>query len=456
MKQAILIILAIVVLFVVLGRLHGEHESDGDAISLEFWCYGTGGATNPGAEFWDDAARRFAEQHPGVRVRVMADMPHGPYLSMLTTRFVGGNPPDVMITDDGYLGQLAHEGLIASLEGYIQSDPGYHSEHYAPSMVRDGYIGDERYGIPWYGGYGYLAYRTDLFQEAGVRPPASWAELIAICRQLQEKAGLDYPFAMEVRSAFFMMPWIWQNGGRIMSDDLRTVMIGEAASIEAVQFVHDLIHKHKVMDPTVATGTKVVDLWSTGKAAFIIQGSWNAGRNDTLYPQWQGKWAAAPLPAGKEAVSFFGGQHLIMSRASEHPDLAWAFMSFITSTESQLRHVEMTGQPPGNLEVCRAPGFAERFPYFAALPEAVEQGRNMPFVPCFTRIWYELFQSNVMEVVMSDPEADVAGVMRDVARDMQAVTDDYWATHEYYVQGRPDGAARRRRMADGRVEGWAR
>ncbi|MCP4640511.1 MAG: sugar ABC transporter substrate-binding protein [bacterium] len=435
MKQAFLAILAIVAIFLLLGRLHSEPD-DGRKV-IEFWSYGTGGASNPGIPFWNAVADEFMTRHPDVKVQVVADIAHGPYLSVLTTRFIGGNPPDVMIMDDGYIGQLAQEGLVQSLEGFIESDPNYDAGEFPPSMVRDGYVGADRYGIPWYGGYGYILYRKDIFTEAGVQPPRTWDELVAVCRTIQAKTDLEFPFAMDTKSAFWIMPFVWQNGGSIISDDHRTITIDTPEFVGGLQFVHDLMHKHKVMDPALAAGSKVVDAWSMGSAAMVIDGSWNAGRNDGFYPQWEGKWDVAAVPAGREAVSFFGGQHLLMSAHTEHPDLVWEFMAMATSVENHFRYLEMTGQPPGNLRVYESDAFDDRFFFFRITPDVIKQGRNSPFVPCFAKVWYRLFQSTVIDVVMKDPDADIAAVVEDAAKDMQHAVDEYWATHEHFVQGKP-------------------
>jgi N,N'-diacetylchitobiose transport system substrate-binding protein len=434
MRYAFLAVLIVVALFVALDRLHDEPDDGG--VSIEFWCYGTGGATNPAAVFWEDAAQRFADAHPGVTVKVVADIPHNPYLSVLTTRFIGGNPPDVMITDDGYIGQLAKEGLIMPLDELIRSDPTYHSNDFPPSMVNDARVDGERYGIPWYGGFGCLFYRTDILESAGQRPPETWDDLIRVCKALQETKGLQHPFAMDPKAAFWLMPWIWQNGGSIMTEDLRQVTIDTPESVEAIQFVRGLMYDQGIMNPDLATGAKTTDLWSTGQAAIIIGGSWDAGRFDELYPQWQGKWATAPVPAGKHPIGFFGGQHLIMSKHTEHPDLAWELMSFVTSTEAQYRFADMTGYPPGNLRVYEMPVFQEQFPYFGIMPTVIDRGRNNPFAPFFRKIWYELFQSNVLDVVMRDPNADIVEAVRRTAAEMQAAADDYWDTHDHYVQGK--------------------
>ena len=82
------------------------------------------------------------------------------------------------------------------------------------------------------------------------------------------------------------------------------------------------------------------------------------------------------------------------------------------------------------------PDFQQRHPRLKIVPEVMPNGRNNSFAPFYKKIWYELFQSKVLDVAMPDPNADIAAAVREAAREMQAVADDYWATHEYYVQGK--------------------
>jgi ABC-type glycerol-3-phosphate transport system substrate-binding protein len=159
------------------------------------------------------------------------------------------------------------------------------------------------------------------------------------------------------------------------------------------------------------------------------------GRYDALYPHWQGKWALAPLPAGKQDVSFYGGAHLVMSAATKAPELAWRFMVFATNPENQAMYADMLGSPPANMTVFDQPEFRKRHPALAGMRGVIDQGRNNPLAPFFPKIWYDLFRNQVIDVVMNDPDADVAAAIRSAAGDMQRVVDDYWARHPQPVEG---------------------
>ena len=401
--------------------------------SLEFWCYMGGGASDPTARFWNAVAARFEKANPNVKVKVTADIPHEYYMSMLGTRFIGRNAPDVMLMDDVEVGDLAREALLMPLERFIRSDRGYRGRDFAPSMVRDSYVNGIRYSIPWYGSFVQLTYRTDLFAQAGVTPPRTWDELLATCRTIQQRLGMQYPFGMDLSASFWMINWIWQNGGDVLSADSKRVTLDSPECIGAVQFVHDLVHKHGVVDPGLASGTKMPDLWSLGKIAMMLDGAFSIGRYDQQFPQWRGKWEVAPLPAGRKDISFYGGAHLVMSRRTRHPALAWRFMAFATSVQNQLRYADMLGSPPANLAVFELPEFQKRHPHLVRMRRVIAHGRNNPLVPFFGKIWYEMFANEVLDVVMHDPHADVAATLRAANRDAQRAADDYWATHPKFA-----------------------
>lgn len=435
MRHAFLVFLVVGALFALLARRGGDGGGADGRTAIEFWAYAGGGSSDLTMRCWDEMARAFERANPGVRVRMVTNISHGQYLSVLTTRFIGGNPPDVFIMDDNTTPDLNRERLLLPLNEFIDRDPDYHLEDFPPSMLRDGCVGTVRYSIPFYGGYGCLFYRTDLFRRAGVEPPTTWQELLDACRALQAKLGMKYPFAMEPTAGFWMMPWIWQNGGDILSPDHRKVLVDTPQAIGAVQFVHDLMYKHAVMDPSLASGTTLDSLWSSGQVAFMINGAWIIGMHDRNFPQWQGKWQIAPLPAGVANVGFFGGQHLMIAKACKHPEVAWRFMVFVTSPQSQLQWAELTGSPPSNLRVFEMPEFRAGQPQLARMREAMLHGRNNPLAPFFVKIWYGRFQSRVLDVVMKDPHADIAAAMGEAAREMQAVVDDYWMIHTHFVQG---------------------
>jgi len=237
---------------------------------------------------------------------------------------------------------------------------------------------------------------------------------------------------------------VWQSGGRILSGDLLEATLDTPEVVAAVQFIHDLIYKHKVMDPELAQGATLRDLWSSGKVAFMLDGGWNIARYDTLFPDLVGKWDVAMVPAGKKRACFYGGQHLVMNRRSRHAELTWKFMVFATRPENQLRWTAC-GSPPSNLRTLELPAFKEKYPRFAIVDDVRRSGRNQPLAPYFASMWYTRVAGSVFERVWKDPDADVAQIVHDGALEAQDIVDEYWAVHDhasYLRQGDTKGAGR--------------
>lgn len=396
---------------------------------LEFWTFiGTGGAANETQLYWENVASAVTKHHPGVTFSVVAKIPHEYYVSMLGTRFIGKNAPDVMILDDSSVYELAEEKLLLPLDELIRADPTYRNADMVPSMVGAAYLKGTQYSVPQSGSAVDLVYRSDLFSSAGISPPQTWRDVLSACSVLRNQ-GLHYPLALDPREPFWVINFIWQNDGQVLSDNNRTVTLATPQAIGGLQFLHDLIHKYHVIDPATVQGTTARELWGNGSAAMLMDGSWMLDRYDVLFPQLAKKWNVVPLPAGRVARSFFGGQHLAIKRDCRAPKLAWEFVSHAASKESQLRFTEMTANTPANVQTYDLPKFRQEFPHFSFIRAAAFNGRNTPIITCFRKIWYDVFKNSVLDKIMPDPSADIPKTIAAALPQMQAIVDDYWRQH---------------------------
>jgi multiple sugar transport system substrate-binding protein len=303
-------------------------------------------------------------------------------------------------------------------------------------MVNVGYVGKVRYSVPYYGGYTCLLYRTDHFRQAGVSPPETWQELITVCHTLQRELGMDYPLGISPGAPFPIGTWIWQNDGRILSRDYREVMLDDPEAIGAVRFVHSLVHDHKVVHPDLAKDLSPMKLWGDGKVAMVNFGAWNFNLLSEKYPQWEGKWDIAPLPRGEQYASFYGGQHLMIPKGARHPELAWKFIVLLTRQDMQALMARELGRPPANLRCFEDPEFQRRHPFMTKMKPWMVRGRNYPFAPFFWEIWNEQFTNEVLDVIMTDPDANIERVMKHATIQMQKTADGYWRRHGYFYAGK--------------------
>jgi ABC-type glycerol-3-phosphate transport system substrate-binding protein len=411
-----------------LASLSCDRRQD-DANEIQVWCYSGSGGPSRTQVLWQSLADRFQKVQPGIKIRVSADIPHSQYMAVLGSRFIGKNAPDVMVADDGDMVELATEGLLEPLDDLILACSADGKHHFLPSRLADGRVDGKSMSLPWTGSWVHLLYRSDILTAIHATPPASWEELRQLCFRLQREKQITYPLAFDPRSSFVIINFIWQNDASPLSSDCRTVTLSTPKLIAALQFVHDLIFKDKVIDPTLVAGTNAQDLWSSGSAVLLLDGGWMVTQYDQTYPKWADRWEIAPLPSGKLPTSFFGGTQIGISVTSTHKAAAKAFLRFATSSENQMLLTQCTGSPPNDMNAFGSAEFAAKYPHMLRMRDAVRNSRNTPLIGFFSLLWYDQFKNNVLDKIMADPNADIAAVVRQAEPAMQTLVDDYWVRH---------------------------
>jgi multiple sugar transport system substrate-binding protein len=130
-----------------------------------------------------------------------------------------------------------------------------------------------------------------------------------------------------------------------------------------------------------------------------------------------------PLPAfpGHKGVATLGGWQLAISRFSTKPDLAWRFVSFMTSPAIQKRIALSTGRAPTRRALYDDPELLATLPQLKSFLEIFERAVPRPRTPVYVPL------SNIMQryfsSVLALPNTDIDGRAAFAARDMERVLD---------------------------------
>ena len=131
----------------------------------------------------------------------------------------------------------------------------------------------------------------------------------------------------------------------------------------------------------------------------------------------------AVLPAfpGGKSVSTLGGWQLGISRFSRKPDLAWKFVSFMTSPEMQKRIALYAGRAPARRALYRDPDVLKKRPEFESQFETFVHAVPRPRTPVYVPL------SNVMQRFFSSAialrDSNIESLARLASRDMDRVLD---------------------------------
>lgn len=116
---------------------------------------------------------------------------------------------------------------------------------------------DGTYGLPWVLEPSLLYYRRDLIEGAGLDPPESWGDVVRLSRQFMDSGavrwGLVWAGTPPEHLARLFVELVWANGGDLVQDG--QVAVARTPAREALAFLRDLIHTHRVSPPAALDGS---------------------------------------------------------------------------------------------------------------------------------------------------------------------------------------------------------
>ncbi len=256
-----------------------------------------------------------------------------------------------------------------------------------PATVETAKYFDKLYAIPLNSDGGLLYYRKDLLDQAGAKPPTTWAEMKTVCDQVlklpaargascyagqfDKYEGLTVNFSEAVNSA----------GGEVVNDDGNADVNTDDAK-KGLNFLVDgfksgLIAK-KALTYQEEEGRRA---FQAGELIFHRQWPYQyalANASDGS-SKVAGKFAVAPLPgADGPGVSTLGGHNLAVSSFTKNKKSALDFIKFITSEEQQRLDLEATSQAPTVASLYDDTALIAKFPYLPTLKASIEKAKKRP------------------------------------------------------------------------------
>ena len=110
------------------------------------------------------------------------------FTTEISTRLAAGNPPDVAIVPrPGYLASLAQKGALKEL-GAMGMTKSYLGQRFSQAWIGYGTVGGKIYGVPTKANSkSFIWYRPDQFRKYKFTIPKTWAQLVALTKQMKAK-----------------------------------------------------------------------------------------------------------------------------------------------------------------------------------------------------------------------------------------------------------------------------
>ena len=366
---------------------------------------------------WKEIIDGFEKENPDIEVKAIVNP--ADYWTKVLTMVAAGQAPDLMMVDYAFFPAWVTAGRWAKLDPYIERTNFDLSDVWEGSLLAGKYEGSY-YAIPMDVNNQAIFYNKTIFDEVGISVPDetwTWDIFRDACMKLtKDTSGTgridQYGFSM---SLYWepLSSWIWNNGGDWFNEDGTKCTVNSPETIEAFQFLADLMLKDEVMpSPTrqTAMGISGNQLFMTGRIAMWGGGYWDISSFSDIKDY---EWDVAPLPykliqdGQPVRNSTLGGVHLAILENSKHKDAAWKFIEYRLRPEIQLKSSMLGLSMPALKSVARGPEFlGQPVPSnLSYLVEGMTYTRPFPANPSFLRIDSEILEPTLDQLWMGKLDA---------------------------------------------------
>jgi multiple sugar transport system substrate-binding protein len=354
--------------------------------------------------------------HPGVAINLQITTTDGLPQRVLTA-LQSGAAPDVIDVQHGWVVGYAQNDLVLPL-GDVIGDRG----DYIPAALRYVIYEDQIWAVPYRIETHAVIYNKGHFREAGLdpdRPPRTWAELVDVARKLTKdgRSGFAITGGGEVGNTMFRsLPFIWMNGGSILSDDLSKAVVNQPKAVEAVRFYTDFLKQGLSPASTLQNdGIANRRLFIAETVSMYQSGQFDIGSIRKENPKIDIGVMAIPHPEGAGTAAILGGWSFVVPSGAKNPDEAKTFVQFLAEAKNQGL---LTDTFPARKSAMDLPRFDD--PILQVFKEMLPYGRPVPSHPAWVQITQAYFDG-IQRILLGEEDAQAA--MDGAADEIQALLD---------------------------------
>jgi trehalose/maltose transport system substrate-binding protein len=371
-----------------------------------------------------DLAHAYEASHPNVSIEISTkttdtDTNRANIINAISG---GSSTPDVYMADVVWTAQFADNLLLGDLTDEL---PPELLQTIDPEVLKIGQSDGRQYCVPFFTDAGVLYYRKDLLEEAGLPVPATWDELAATSKKLQQSAGVQYGLvyrgAPYEGTTVFWTEMIADAGGASVNEDYSKGAVDSEAGARALTFLRSTIDEG--ISPEAVTTFKepeALSVFNNGDSVFMASNAYSyAASQDASKSRIVGNVGIAPMPtfAGSDApgASGSGGSTLCVNPNTEHLDETVDFIEFLLGEEAQRTVTEVGKWIPVNQKVQSDPEMIKLNPVLGLIPQLRIVNR-----PAGTAEY-----AGVSRAIFTNVNAVLAGIAppEDALREMQGQID---------------------------------
>lgn len=258
----------------------------------------------------------------------------GDFWATMKTNVASGTEPDVYYMDIFQYPAFAKDNVLRPLDEFM-TKTNTKKEDFVPALLNAFSTGGKVYGIPKDFNTLGLFYNKDLFAKAGIKEPTeswTWDDLKAAAKKLSDPATKVYGLGVPADAGRFPI-FAFQNGGSIMTADLKDTTLDSQATIDAAKFYTSFrTEKIGAIPADLGEGWQGT-LFGKGQLAMVYEGGWLIPYLKTQFPKTN--YGVALPPKGKADGNLIFTVAYVMSKNTKVADAAWRVIDYLTGVKAQ-------------------------------------------------------------------------------------------------------------------------
>ncbi len=397
-------LLCLTTLFLLLGSLAGcqkkeirpgdvEGFDQGEAY-LSIWVHSIEDTEE--GQAYKESVESFNEAYDGQYFADIEFIPRndsgGGYSDKINASVMAGGLPDVLTVDGPNVAAYAANGIIQPLAELTKEEQSV----YLPSILEQGTYDDRLYALGVMESSVGMYYNKALIEEAGIQIPEpgnpwTWTEFLEILEELkpfmEERNGypLDMTFPVGEASIYYYAPFVWSNGGDLVSGDGLTVegYFNAPENVAAMEYFRTIVERGYMSQAPIDK------LFESGRAAFKFDGAWEVNTIYNSYPDID--LGVAPYVVGDnwkgERYTPTGSWAFAASSGTKNIEGATELVKWMSGVESGIRIWEMSKTFPSTYEAfANIEVFQTDENYKALYDQLSSYGHPRPKTPVYPQV----------------------------------------------------------------------
>ncbi len=319
----------------------------------------------------------YMKLHPNVTIKLVNVTQN--LIQKSITAVKANNGPDIIGWVDDSLGELVDSHTVVPLDQYISQSfvDSTYTQAAAQAVQFNGHV----YGVPETVEAITIMYNKKLVNASQL--PTTTDQMLAFEQSYQKQHPGQYGIVWPTQDAYYNAPWFYGFGAFYVKPD-GTVGLNTPQATAAGNFIASF----RPYLPKQLDGTTASSLFTSGKAAAIIDGPWSYADYATKAGIDVGFATLPTVPSNNNTYGtpFVGVKSLWVSKNATDPALDADILKFYTNAQNQLQMIQATGEIPANQTALNDPSVKSNAA-IAGFANEVQYGTPLPNTPFMSALW---------------------------------------------------------------------